>query len=66
MPPSDIVEIEPDDYYLSEMLGQYVYTFKCPKCATWGFVSQLGDISQCGSCGSFFRVVKKENPQHQP
>lgn len=56
---SSIIVVVAEDYYQSETLEQYIYSFHCPQCQTWGFVTQEGDVVRC-ECGSFLKIVVKK------
>jgi hypothetical protein len=56
-----IIEVNADDYYWSPMLQKDIFSFRCPKCNTWGYVLQSGDVLECGSCHAFLRVVRGPN-----
>lgn len=54
-----IIQIVAEDYYWSETLQQHIYPYHCPNCATFGFVTQSGDVNRCSTCGTFLRIVNK-------
>ncbi|MGE3805690.1 MAG: hypothetical protein AB7K24_13520 [Gemmataceae bacterium] len=56
-----IIEVNAFDYYWSQTLQKNIYSYRCPKCNTWGYVLQSGDVLECPTCHAFLRVVRGEN-----
>lgn len=62
MPPEpSIIEVNAEDYYWSQTLQKNIYSFRCPKCQTFGYVLQSGDVTECSKCNAFLRVVRGSN-----